>query len=49
MVYLALRFPNEVVRRKVADTVIPWITIFDIAYVTIIALLMMIKSIKDDS
>ena len=49
MIYLVLRFPDEVVRRKVAGTVIPWITIFDITYVTIIALLMMIKSIKDDS
>lgn len=46
MVYLALRFPNEVVRRKVANTVIPWIIIFDITYITIIALLMMVKNAK---
>lgn len=47
MVYLALRFPNEVVRRKFSSTVIPYIIIFDLVYVTIIALLMMIKNAKD--
>lgn len=49
IVYLALRFSNEVVRSKVANTVIHWIIIFDITYITIIALLMMIKSIKYDN
>jgi len=49
MVYLALRFPNEVVRRKFASTVIPYIIIFDLAYITIIALLMRVKNTKDAS
>ncbi len=47
IVYLALRFPNEVVRRKFSSAVIPYIIIYALLYVTIIALLMMIKNAKD--
>lgn len=48
MVYLALRFPNEVVRRKFASTVIPYIIIYALVYVTVIALLMMVKNKNAD-
>ncbi|MGH4137953.1 hypothetical protein [Clostridium sp.] len=35
---------NEVMRRYIAGMLIPWVTLFNISYITIIALLTLLKS-----
>ncbi|HEY8892120.1 MAG TPA: endospore germination permease [Clostridium sp.] len=43
LVYLALKFGNEISRQNISDNVIPWYSIFNLLYMTAIALFISFK------
>jgi len=43
LVYLAFRFGNEISRQKINDIVLPWYIIFNLVYMTAIAVFIFFK------
>lgn len=43
--FVVLRYQNEIIRRKFADALLPWLTIFSVVFVTLAALMIIISKL----